>query len=218
MKNNEANNIDLWEKVLNELPESYRSWFKDERKFLHKYITKHSKVLEVGCGDGRSIKDIIDITQEVTCIDNEQKAVNDAKLNFKYYSKVKILLAEAIDLPLENNSFDFVLCLTTFANFGNDKYKALEEMKRVLKDEGSIIISVFSEKALEERMKIYKKLKCVIKEASKNGRVIIETNSGVIVSEQFSKKELIEIFNKTNLKVDEIIKSGIGYICKLSKN
>lgn len=216
MKIQEVKNIDFWEKLLNELPESYKSWFKDEREFLHKNITRDSKVLEIGCGDGRSIKDIIDITKNIATIDNDQKAVNDARTNFKEYIKVNILLAEAIDLPFEDDSFDFVLCLTTFANFGNDKYKVLKEMKRVLKNNGKIIISVFSEDALEERMKAYKKLGISIKEVSKNGKVTFDESVGANTSEQFSREELIKIFNKVELKTDEIVKSGIGYICKLS--
>ena len=101
-------NMDLWEKVLNDLPDSYRSWFKDEREFLHKYLKKNSYVLEVGCGDGRSIKDILDITENIVAVDNEQKAVDDAKRNFANSKKIKILLAEAVNLPFEDKSFDFV--------------------------------------------------------------------------------------------------------------
>ena len=208
------NNIDLWERVLNNPPESYKSWFKDEKLFLHKYITKNSKVLEVGCGDGRSIKDILDITLNITGIDYDQKAVDDAVKNFQNYSNIKFSKAEATNLPFKDKEFDFVLCLTTFANFADNKYKAIEEMKRTLKDNGKIIISVFSEDAFEERMKVYIKVNAKIKEIINNKKVIFEEN---VISEQFSKSELIKIFDKSKLKVNEIIKSGIGYICLLSK-
>ncbi len=208
------NNIDLWERVLNNPPESYKSWFKDEKLFLHKHITKNSKVLEVGCGDGRSIKDILEITLNIKGIDYDQKAVDSAVKNFQNYPNIKFSKAEATNLPFKDKEFDFVLCLTTFANFADSKYKAIEEMKRTLKDNGKIIISVFSEDAFEERMKIYIKVNAKIKEIINNKKVIFEEN---VISEQFSKSELIEIFNKSKLKVNEIIKSGIGYICLLSK-
>lgn len=213
----ELKNIDFWEKVLSELPESYKSWFKDEKIFLHKDIFKDAKVLEVGSGDGRSIKGIIDLTKNIAAIDHDQKAVDDARKNFKEYPNIKITLADARDLPFKKSEFDFVLCLTTFANFGDDKYKALEEMKRVLKDTGKIIISVFSEDAFEERMKVYKKHRAGIKQIINNKKVIFDEKIGDNISEQFSKEELKEIFDKVNLKVEKINKSGIGYICKLSK-
>ena len=218
MTNKELKNIDFWQKVLQELPESYKLWFKDEKKFLYKNITKNSKVLEVGCGDGRSIKDIIDITQNITAIDNDPKAVIDASNNFKRYKTINISLANAKDLPFKDNTFDHVLCLTTFANFGDDKYKILEEMKRVVRKKGTIIISVCSEDALDERMKVYKSQEVPIKEIAKNGKIIFDESVGANVSEQFSKKELIKIFSKVKFTVEEIEKSGIGYMCKLSKD
>lgn len=50
-----------------------------------------------------------------------------------------------------------------------------------------------------------------------NGKIIFDESVGANTSEQFSKEELVEIFNHTKLKVDKILKSGIGYMCLLSK-
>ncbi|MBU4070341.1 MAG: class I SAM-dependent methyltransferase [Nanoarchaeota archaeon] len=211
-------NIEYWEKILKNPPNSYKKWFEKEKKYLQKNITKNSKVLEVGCGEGRSLKDILPLTKNITGIDYDKKAVNDAKKNFKDFPKIKILKADAHKLPFKNKSFDFVICMTTFANFGNKKYIVLKEMNRVLKDKGFIIISVFSEDALKERMKVYKKHKVKIKKIN-NGKVIFDKSEKMLdyISEQFSKNELKKIFNKTNLKIIEIKKIGIAYICKLKK-
>ena len=170
----------------------------------------------MGCGDGRSIKDILEVTTDIIGIDHDETAVKDAKENFKDQPKIEILDADARNLPFEDNSFDFVLCLTTFANFGESKFKALNEMKRVLKTDGNIIISVFSEEAFEERMKIYKKLNCPIEEI-KGTTVIFADELIDNTSEQFSEKELKEIFNKANLNIIEIKKLNIAYICNLKK-
>jgi len=209
-------NIDFWEKLLKNMPNSYRRWFEEERKYLLKHITKNAKVLEVGCGDGRSIKDILDITTNIVGIDHDEKAVADAKNNFKDYKTIRILKAKAENLPFENKEFDFVICMTTFANFADSKQKVLSEMKRVLKDDGFIIISVFSEDAFEERMKMYKKLNAPIKEI-KGTMVIFNEEIGDNVSEQFSKEQLVGIFSKANLSVVDIKKKGIAYLCKLKK-
>jgi len=209
-------NIDVWEKLLDDTPDSYKKWFKEEKEYLRKNITKNSKVLEVGCGEGRSIKDVLERTSNVTGIDHDKKAVSDAKSNLKNYPNVNILKADAKDLPFENSSFDYVICMTTFANFDKQKVKALIEMKRVVKDKGNIIISVFSEDAFKERMKMYKKFNMPIKQII-NNKVIFTEELENVVSEQFSKEELLELFNKTGLKVVEIIKLDIAYICKLKK-
>lgn len=209
-------NMDYWDFVLRNLPESYRKWFLEERKYLIKNITKDSKVLEVGCGDGRSLKDIINITKNLTGIDHDNKAIADAKNNFSSYSTIKIIKADATRLPFENEEFDFAICMTTFANFGNKKFIILKEMKRVLKKSGKIIISVFSEDALEERMKVYKATGVKIKEI-KDGKIVFDESLGDNIPEQFSEKQLREIFTKAKLKIVEIKKLNIAYICKLKK-
>jgi ubiquinone/menaquinone biosynthesis C-methylase UbiE len=80
-------------------------------------------------------------------------------------------------MHFEDNIFDYVLCLgNTFGNFGKNKYKILREMKRVTKNNGKIILSVYSEKALPERIKGYKKvgvkIKKIFKKAGLNAKII----------------------------------------------
>ena len=100
-------NIDFWENLLANLPESYKKWFEEEKKYLQKTITPDAKVLEVGCGDGRSIFDILPITKNVTGIDHEDKAVNDAKNNFSSYPTIKIRKVDAAKLPFKDDEFKF---------------------------------------------------------------------------------------------------------------
>jgi ubiquinone/menaquinone biosynthesis C-methylase UbiE len=209
-------NIDFWENLLANLPESYKKWFEEEKKYLQKTITPDAKVLEVGCGDGRSIFDILPITKNVTGIDHDDKAVIDAKNNFSSYPTIKIRKADATDLPFDDEEFDFVICMTTFANFGDKKFIVLKEMKRVLKRSGKIIISVFSEDAFEERMRVYKASGAKIKEI-KNGNVVFDESVGDNISEQFTKKQLEDIFSRANLHIEDITKVNIAYLCTLTK-
>ena len=209
-------NMDYWEFVLKNLPKSYHKWFEEEKKYLQNIITPDAKVLEVGCGDGRSIFDVLPATKNVTGIDHDDKAIADAKNNFSSYPSIKILKADATKLPFEDEEFDFVVCMTTFANFADKKFIILEEIKRVLKNSGKIIISVFSEDALEERMKVYKASGVKIKNIE-NGKVVFDESLGDNISEQFSKEQLEDIFSRANLKIDDITKVNIAYLCTLSK-
>lgn len=206
--------INTWEEVLSDLPPAYKNWFMAESKYLRENITKNAKVLEVGCGEGRSIKDILSITENIVGIDIDVQAVEETKKLFKNHPKVKILVMDGTNISFEDNSFDYVLCMTTFANFGDKKYKILEEMKRVVKKEGFIIVSVFSEDAFEHRIALYKKIKFPLKEI-KGTTVFYDTKYDLGISEQFSESELRQIFNKVKLKIIEIIKLNMAYICKL---
>lgn len=209
-------NFDYHEAVFRDLPNSYKKWIDEEKKFLRGKIKKDSKVLEVGCGDGRSLKDIIDITQNLVGIDIDKNAAIIAKKNFEKYPEVNIIEGDGRKLPFENATFDFVICMTSFVNFDNNKYIILEEMGRVLKNKGEIIMSVFNEDAFDERMKIYKKLKAPIIK-TEGTKVIFDKSLGANTSEQFSKEELDEIFNKESLKINEIKKAEIGYVLSATK-
>ena len=210
-------NMDYWREALRNLPPLYKKWFDEEKKYLRKIIPKDANILEVGCGDGRSMNDILPITKNLTVIDHDKIAVRQAKKRFVEYPSVRIILAEATSLPFYNSSFDFVICMGTFTNLANKKFKALSEMKRVVNKDGTIIVSGFAENALPERLKVYRTLKSPIKEIKDDGTVIFDKSLKDNVSEQFSKKQLILIFNKSKLKVKEIRKFGIGYVCQLSR-
>ncbi len=209
-------NIDFWKDVLANMPESYHIWFGEEKKYLQQNITLNSKVLDIGCGDGRSIFDIISITENVIGIDYDEKAVLDAKQKFVKYPSVKFFKADAINLPFNDGEFDFVICMGTFANFGDNKFFVLNEMKRILKSSGKIIISVFSDEAFEERMKVYKMTKSKIKEIHE-GKVIFDEEMEDEVSEQFSQEQLYGIFSKVGLIIEDMTKVNIAYLCTLSK-
>jgi ubiquinone/menaquinone biosynthesis C-methylase UbiE len=214
--NQKEYDIEMWQDVLKNLPVSYRKWFKEEKSYLVSNITKDANVLEVGMGDGRSLNDIIRVTKNLTGIDHDSEAVERTKNIFERYPSVKIMRAEAEKLPFEGRTFDFVICMTTFANFGEKRLKILDEMKRVLKDEGRIIISVFSEKAFEDRMKIYKKINFPIVEI--NGTTVrYKGKYGDNTSEQFSEEQLREIFKGAKLRILEIKRLEISYIIKLEK-
>lgn len=205
-------NIDLWNDVLATLPFSFRWWFRKEKKYLEANLFQNSKVLDVGCGNGRTIFNILDITDNTTGIDNDEKSVNEARKNFSTHPNIKIIKAEAEKLPFKDGQFDFAICTATFGNFGNQKEKVLREMKRVLNKNGKIIISVYSEKALGERLKAYKAAKIKVLE-NNNGNLLLEGNT---ISEQFSLDELLEIFRKVGLRVDDVKKLRIAYLCTLS--
>lgn len=209
--------MDYWDELLMKLPDSYKKWFEEEKKYLIKNIKKDSKVLDIGCGNGRSMNDLFPITKTITGIDHDKIVVNESIKRFNLYKGIKILLAEASDLPFEKDSFDFIISLGVFHNFADKKFRILEEMKMVLKENGKIIISTYSEKALPERMKIYKKLKIPIKKIDEDGTVTFDESLGDNISEQFSEKELRDIFKKAKLKVEEIKGVGIVYFCKLTK-
>jgi len=219
MERKNPKNAEGWRMALQNLPQSYKEWFKEEKEFLLRNIKKDSKILEVGCGDGRSLNDLLEISENLTGLDIDEKAVKIAKEKFSRYQKVKIVLGDARNLPFKEKLFDYITCIGTFANFGEDKFIVLNEIKRVLKDDGKIIISVYSNESLKERVALYNKFGFKIKRIEKDGRVIFDDVKTEGISEQFSEKQLRDIASKSNFNVDKVIKTKnrIAYLCVFSK-
>lgn len=210
-------NIEYHELVLQNLPESYRNRFSEEKKYLQKNIPINSKILDVACGDGRSIYDILNLTNDITWIDYDDKAVKDAKNNFKKNPCVKIIKADAMNLPFDDSSFDIEISMGNFMNFADKKVAILSEMKRVLHKDWKIIISVFSEDALQERLKVYKNIGIKIDKIVW-WTVVFDPSVGANISEQFSQPELEFLVQKAWLRIEDIKKVGIAYLCTLLKS
>ncbi len=204
-----------WRKYLKVCPPLISDWVKKETIYLSKNIKKGSIILDVGCGWGDDIKSIASIVRKAVGIDNDPGAIRDAKKNLSKLRNVGIFLEDAKKMHFDNNIFDYVICLgNTFGNFGRGRYKILKEMERVAKRDGKILISVYSEKALPKRIEGYVKTSWQIKKITHDGTVY--TIDGLI-SEQFSKGKLREIFKKVGLKAKIIELNPVSYICEVKK-
>lgn len=196
--------------------QSYKNLFAAEKECLNKHIVGKARVLDVCCGDGRSLKDILVKSKNLYGVDNDTAAVLDSRKCFSGMPEVSIVLADGRDLPYRDFFFDNVICMNTVENFGDDRHKFYAEMKRVLKDDGEIIISTYNEDAFEDRKRVYEGSGVLIKEI--NGTTFVfDEGIGANVSEQFSRKELEGIFYENGLRAKEIVKVGVGYICRLKK-
>ena len=210
-------NIGYWEKILQNPTDSYRHLFESEKEFLSTHIAKDIFVLDVGCGDGTTIQTILPITTNVVGIDNDPKAVEDAKVKLLSTPTVKVMLADALTLPFPDKTFDVVLHMMTLVNFQENKIQALREMVRVLKDDGKIIVSVYSEDALPVRLEMYTQIGIPI-EKTEGTKVIFDKSVGANESEQFSKEEIDSLAKNASLVVAECKKiETIAYICQLTK-
>jgi ubiquinone/menaquinone biosynthesis C-methylase UbiE len=99
------------------------------------------KVLEIGCGTGHWTKFLSQHGFEVMGLDVSEKMLEIAKS--KNIKNAQFQLAEAGNLPFENESIENIM---TFATMGfiNNKDKAIKEMHRVLKKNGHILIGALN--------------------------------------------------------------------------
>ncbi len=103
-------------------------------------ISAGEKILDVGCGTGYLFPFLDEITNkkaEVTGIDISQKMIDTARRKFGHSAKFLVSGAESI--PAESETYDRVICYSSFPHFP-DKLKALKEFLRVLKTGGKLNI------------------------------------------------------------------------------
>jgi len=102
------------------------------------------KVLEVGCGIGIDGMEFAKNGSDYTGVDISEKSLELAKTYFALNEqKVNLLVADAENLPFENNTFDLVYSWGVLHHTPNTQ-KAIEEIYRVLKPEGKIIVMLYN--------------------------------------------------------------------------
>ena len=96
-------------------------------------------LLEAGVGSGKNIE-YYPAGIEIYAIDFSPKMIKEAEKKAKKYNKeIKLLEMNIQNLDFEDNYFDLIVTSCVFCSVP-DPVKGLEELKRVLKEDGRIIM------------------------------------------------------------------------------
>ena len=98
-------------------------------------------VLDIGTGTGVFLPHLLKTigkTGKVIALDIAEKMLIQAQ-GKGFAGKITFLCADVEDIPLQTETCDAVVCYSSFPHFQN-KLKALQEMKRVLKKGGCVFI------------------------------------------------------------------------------
>lgn len=111
-------------------------------------IPKGSKVLEVGCGVGTESVFLSVRGMDVTGVDISKDAIVKAKELAQVYNVFpKFKVADAVNLPFEDDSFDVICDQGCFHHLTNEERPLyMKEINRVLKKGGLFSLRCFSDK------------------------------------------------------------------------
>ena len=121
-----------------------RERFMELREILSRHLPiKNGRALDIGCNAGLSSFVLEELGFDVVGIDIQEKAIERAKeLAKKRGSKAEFYVMDAKNMDFKENTFDLVALLGyPLAHFSIwDFDKILQEVKRVLKPQGWIVI------------------------------------------------------------------------------
>jgi SAM-dependent methyltransferase len=120
---------------------------------LKKYfsLSSNSSLLDVGCAKGFMLNDIAKAIEGISLkgIDISEYAIANSIEDMQQ----NLLVANAIDLPFDNNSFDVVISINTIHNLEKDELAlALQEIERVSKGKSFITVDAYNSEDEKERM------------------------------------------------------------------
>ncbi|MDP3741827.1 MAG: class I SAM-dependent methyltransferase [Candidatus Micrarchaeota archaeon] len=108
------------------------------------FLPAGAKVLELGCGDGKTLTSLIASGFKVTGIDVSPSAIKIARK--KAGRKAKLVVGDVCELPFAANSFDAVVTVHVLDHLSQkERGKAVVEISRVLKKDGLLFFEGFSQ-------------------------------------------------------------------------
>lgn len=116
-------------------PDSTRTIFEENP------LPKGAKVLDVGCGIGGPAKFLYDnFDAEVIGVDLASNCVNIANKRYEAIPKLQFLVADAVDHPFEENSFDLIYSRDVILHIGS-KDKLFSHLLKATKPGGKLIMT-----------------------------------------------------------------------------
>jgi len=182
----------------------YDSWFETpcgtlikqyESEMLLKFLNPlaKDKILDVGCGTGIFTIDVMAFGPMITGIDISQPMLRKA-MDKTSQSGFTGICADMCALPFADNSFDKVLSMTAI-EFVVDAKKAIDEIDRVAKKGGSIVVttlnslSPWADRRLDAAKKGHKLFKKIFFRSPDEMRSLVPANSVVRTAIHFQKKD-----------------------------
>ena len=161
-----------------------------QMELFKKNVSKEARILDVGCGYGRTLNELyLSEFTNLSGIDISKKMINRG---IKLYPQLTLKKHESGSLPFENNSFDAVILLAVLTCIINniEQEKLINEIQRVLRDDGVVYINDFLINSDQRNIDRYKRF-----EAKYNEYGIFELQEGVALR------------HHTRVRIDELMSS-----------
>lgn len=198
-------------------------------------IKDGSSVLDVGCGSGRLARGLEEKNIQYVGVDNSERLVGIARNaqrvthNARHIThNKKFYVGDMLNLgSIPENDFNYVFSVAVLHHIPGDDLRilALQEMKKKLKKDGKIFLTVWNLWSHKKYLKIILKFsfsKLIGQNEMDFGDILFDwkDKNGGAVSRRyyhaFTKRELTRLIEGANLKIERISKDKYNYYLVLS--
>ncbi len=135
-------------------PVRIKQFLEAEIAFVLNKINKNDIVLDLGCGYGRIAIRMLEKAKKVIGIDISKDNIQLAKKIVVKSENCEFYTMNAIDLKFVDNLFDKVICVQNgISAFKVNPLKLIKESIRVTRKGGTVLLSSYSEKFWDNRLK-----------------------------------------------------------------
>jgi SAM-dependent methyltransferase len=202
----QTNVLDVYNKIADHFDKTRHYIWPKVGEFINS-LSSNSIIGDIGCGNGKNML-IRDDCTFLGC-DNCEKFIDICK-----NKNLNVVLGSTIDIPFPSNHFDAVISIAVIHHLVTDdrRIKAIKELIRICKNDGNIMIQVWSDKANVKSTDIVdgKLIDWVFKKENKVYKRYYH---------MFAKGELESLINKIdNVEIIESFWEHDNWICIIKKN
>jgi ubiquinone/menaquinone biosynthesis C-methylase UbiE len=143
----DSENEYIWNRISKDFDSTRQNPWKEVTSFIDSLPSK-SKFLDLGCGNGRHLIYAARKLKSVVGVDISSNLLNivHKKVLNQNLGNVQLVRSSAQQLPFKNEKFDCAIFIATLHNIKNreNRIKSLKELNRVLKFNGTALISVWT--------------------------------------------------------------------------
>jgi ubiquinone/menaquinone biosynthesis C-methylase UbiE len=179
------------EEIWNDIAPEWNEFKKKPSIFVEEFLKKSKgKVLDLGSGSGRHLMKLKNA--KMYLVDFSKEMIELAKKNAKEKNiDAEFSVSKMSKLPYENNFFDSAICISALhcVETTGEREKIVEELYRVLKSSGKVLIAVWNKNSKRFR--------------GKNEKRIGWRDSGKRYYYLYSEDEIHDFFRKKGFEIVE---------------
>ncbi|MFP4514835.1 MAG: class I SAM-dependent methyltransferase [Parcubacteria group bacterium] len=188
-------------------------------------IPSNTKVLDIGCGNGRLTEELKEGVDYLG-IDNSENLINIAKEKYKDNKNYNFQVLDIFELDELEDKYDYIFLVAVLQHIPSKKLriKALNKIKNKLKEDGEIIISVWNlvdNKKYKSKLRKSKYLNFFKGLDARDLLFYWKNSQGKKLSlryyHAFTAKELKKLFSRCELKIKSFQKTKDNFYIVLKK-